>query len=160
MAFRRLCQTGGLPHPPLRARYKKIIAKISETAYAFTLVDDSVSIPSPAFLKRALSGSSKLGTNGKFVLLVAEQDGSSVKKPRAPNGMRMEADKLCPKSLHDEWVVTGTNESDPQTRSPAILNVAPVVGPLLRLLVRSRARVLSAGDYGLSPQIRLFCIQE
>lgn len=46
-----------------------------------------------------------LDTNGNWVAMVAEEDGSPSKAPTRPEDVDIEAGGRCPDALHDSWLL-------------------------------------------------------
>ena len=102
---------------------KKVFG-MSTKGYIFSRTGISVTVPSKGYLKKNIEN---LDTSGHFSVLIAEKDGSA---PSPPTGNKdAEPGKLCPSWLHDQWVVSGFDEDDPDTVNRNFRTFHPLLDP-------------------------------
>ncbi len=99
---------GVMKPSPLKARFDKQMYVFSNEGKE----SDEVKLPSFNHLSRQVANSRR---GGRFLTLVAEEDGMAVVKATNPiNFPNIEAGKHCPPELHDAWYTRGDSR-DPHT---------------------------------------------
>lgn len=86
----------------------------------------NVQLPSMAWVAKNVRG---MKSNGYYIVLVGEADGSSVRPPRARDIPAITAGKRCPAELHDAWRVRGFDQEDQQTRNRMFRTYHPMWDP-------------------------------
>ncbi len=97
-------------------------------AYVFSKpAAKNVRLPSMKWIANNLR---RLRTNGYYIALIGEADGSPVRQPRVPNGIpQITAGKRCPEELHDTWRVRGFDKLDHQTNNRTFRTYHPMWDP-------------------------------